>query len=109
MREIFFQPVTTFLTLKLVTRKALERLGITTVRDLLFYKPYSYKMLHLEPDLTKMRGFEEVIITIKVQEVEFSRTKRGPLKIYASTETAGKFLNLKQRNIYNKNILCCKK
>lgn len=104
MREIFFQPITTFLVLKPATRKALGRLGINTVRDLVFYKPYSYKILHLDPDLTKMKGFEEVIITVKVEEVEFPRTKRGPVKIYVSTDAAGKFFGFRRRNIHNKNI-----
>ncbi len=104
MREIFFQPVTTFLALKPQTHKALERIGISTVRDMLFYKPYSYKILYLKPDLSTMHGFEEVIITIKVQDVEFPRARGRPLKVYTTTDLNDKLSDFGKKNIHNKNI-----
>ena len=48
MYNIFFQNVTSIIPMKETAEKALKRLNIENIRDLLFCKPYSFKLARLD-------------------------------------------------------------
>lgn len=86
MYNILFQPVKSLIPVKEATAKALLRLGIESVRDLLFYKPYSYKSIAVQPNLTFSLREQEVILTVKILDVEQPRSRKGPLKFFVESQ-----------------------
>ena len=55
MYDIFFQPVKSIIPIKETAEKALKRLSIFNVRDLVFYKPYSYSISDTSSNLLALR------------------------------------------------------
>lgn len=94
MYDILFQPVNTLLSIKPVTEKALKRIGINNVRDLVFYKPYSYKLLNVNPNISTAKDGLETVITVKVDDLQVPRFRgKGPTKIFVSNETGNLVLS----------------
>mgnify|MGYP003350619130 FL=1 len=58
MYDIFFQPIKTLLPISEQAQKALGRLKIVNLRDLVFYKPIAYNLIRINPDLTKVKNGE---------------------------------------------------
>ncbi len=84
--EILFQPAATLLGLKPEVTKALARLGINSLRDLLFHKPNFFQASNLEPDLSKLHGDELIQATVTIKDVVVPQRK-GPIKVWAGNET----------------------
>lgn len=87
MYDVLFQPVASVLNIKPATEKALVRLGIHNLRDLLFYKPYSHKIFHVEPDLSNVRVGSEIVTNVTIHDIEMPKTRRSPIKIYAGNNS----------------------
>lgn len=87
MYDVLFQSVSSAINIKPTTEKALARLGIKNLRDLLFYKPYSHKIYQINPNLSYVKVGDEIIIDVTVGDIETPKTRRSPTKIYTSNET----------------------
>lgn len=87
MYDILFQPVNTLINLKPTALKALGRLGINNVRDLLFYRSYGYKFISVNPDLSIVPRGTEVVVSVVVGGIDWPSTSRQPMKIYTANET----------------------
>lgn len=87
MYDILFQSVSSALAIKQATDRALARLGIRTIRDLLFYRPYSYKIVDIDPDLSNVKSGSEIVCSVTVHDIEMPRTRRAPTKIYTANES----------------------
>ncbi len=92
MYDIFFQPVNNIIPIKENTKKALARLGIYLLRDLIFYKPISYNIINNSSDFTTFRDGMLVQIDIKIDEISKSSSRRSPTKIYVSNNTGSAIL-----------------
>lgn len=87
MYDIFFQPIKTLLPISEQAQKALGRLKIVNLRDLVFYKPIAYNLIRINPDLTKVKNGELIQTEVRIDEVLRPSSKRSPLKIKASNTT----------------------
>ena len=87
MYDIFFQQVKSLLHLSEPAQKALKRLKIANLRDLLFYKPIAYNFIKINPDLTKVKNGELIQTEVTIDDVLRPSSKRSPLKIKVSNTT----------------------
>lgn len=87
MYDIFFQPIKTLLRISEQAQKALGRLKIVNLRDLVFYKPIAYNLIRINPDLTKVKNGELIQTEVRIDDVLRPSSKRSPLKIKASNTT----------------------
>jgi ATP-dependent DNA helicase RecG len=87
MYSIFFQPVNTIIPMKETAEKALKRLGIYLLRDLIFYKPISYNIINVTSDFKKFQNGILVQVDINIDEIVKSTSRRSPTKIYTSNDT----------------------
>lgn len=87
MYNIFFQPVNEVISMKETAEKALKRLGIKLVRDLIFYKPTSYNIIKLASDLRKLKDSELIQAEVIINEIAQPRSKRGPIRMQVSNNT----------------------
>jgi ATP-dependent DNA helicase RecG len=87
MYDIFFQPIKTLLRISEQAQKALGRLKIVNLRDLVFYKPISYNLIRINPDLTKVKNGELIQTEVRIDDVLRPSSKRSPLKIKVSNPT----------------------
>jgi ATP-dependent DNA helicase RecG len=87
MYDIFFQPIKTLLRISEQAQKALGRLKIVNLRDLVFYKPIAYNLIRINPDLTKVKNGELIQTEVRIDDVLRSSSKRSPLKIKVSNPT----------------------
>jgi ATP-dependent DNA helicase RecG len=87
MYDIFFQPIKTLLPISEQAQKALGRLKIVNLRDLVFYKPIAYNLIRINPDLTKVKNGELIQTEVRIDDVLRPSSKRSPLKIKASNTT----------------------
>lgn len=85
--HILFQPIKNILAAKQESIKALERLGIITLRDLLFYKPNSYQVKTIEPNLSKLQDGQLIQTEVAIQDISLPSNRRMPIKIMASNDT----------------------
>lgn len=81
--NFFFQPVRSVVAIKDTTEKALLRLGIRNIRDLLFYRPYSYHIYQLFPKIKDIVNNSLVQLEVSVDEIDIGRG-RAPTKILVS-------------------------
>lgn len=105
MYDIFFQPVTQIVPMKETAEKALNRLGIYMLRDLVFYKPSSYHVIDVSSDFTKFRNGSLVQAEVTIDAISKSTSRRSPTKIYTSNNTgtlALIFFNKIPAFIYNR-------
>ncbi|MBN8523262.1 MAG: ATP-dependent DNA helicase RecG [Rickettsiales bacterium] len=87
MYDIFFQPIKTLLRISEQAQKALGRLKIVNLRDLVFYKPIAYNLIRINPDLTKVKNGELIQTEVRIDDVLRSSSKRSSLKIKVSNPT----------------------
>ena len=87
MYNIFFQPVNTIIPMKEIAEKALKRLGIYLLRDLIFYKPSSYHISDVSSNMKNFRDGMLAQVDINIDEIARSTSRRSPIKIYTSNDT----------------------
>lgn len=85
--DILFLQVSDLLKIKPETVKALNRIGVTNVRDLLFYKPYSFIEKILSPNLSDLKDGMLIQTEITVQAIQGSQARKGPIKISVANDT----------------------
>ena len=73
--------------MKETAEKALKRLGIHNLRDLLFYKPYSYNISDNSSDLRNLQTGTLVQAEVNIDAIDLPKLRRLPTKIYTSNET----------------------
>ena len=61
--------------------KALSRLRISSIRDLLFHKPWYYRHKFVNPKITEVEDGEHVIMELEVKSIELRKIKNKPQKI----------------------------
>lgn len=88
MIDELFLHLDSFLNMKPSTKKAMERLGIQTIADLLLHKPHSYLDVKLSANLSKLNIGDHIIAEVVISEI-IQRQRRSPMKIYASNDTGG--------------------
>ena len=84
---ILFQPVKNILVAKKESIQALERLGIITLRDLLFHKPNSYQVKILEPNFSKLQDGQLIQAEVTIQDISLPANRRMPIKIMVNNHT----------------------
>ena len=89
MYNIFFQQVKSLIYIKETAEKALKRLGIFNIRDLVFYKPYNYIISDVSSNLQKIKPNSIIQAEVIIKEIEISRTRKSPTKIYVTNDTGG--------------------
>lgn len=87
MYNVFFQPVKTLIPMKEMAAKALNRLGIRNLRDLVFYKPTSYNISDISSDFTKIRDGILIQAEVTIEAIDRPLSRRSPIKIYTSNDT----------------------
>ena len=87
MYNIFFQPVNTIIPMKELAEKALHRLGINVLRDLIFYKPVSYHISDTSSDFSKFHDGMLVQVDVTIDAIAIPKSRRAPTKIYTSNNT----------------------
>lgn len=87
MVNILFHSVENIIAVKKETLSALHRLGIKSVRDLLFYRPGSYKIKNILPDLSKLKDGEVIQTEVIIEDVLMPASRRQPVKIMVKNET----------------------
>ncbi len=87
MYDIFFQQVKSLLHLSEPAQKALARLKIVNLRDLVFYKPVAYNLIKISPDLAKVKNGDLIQAEVIIDDVLRPSSKRSPLKIKVSNAT----------------------
>ena len=89
MYDILFQPIKSIISIKETSEKALKRLGIFNVRDLVFYKPYSYNISDTSPNLSSLHDNALIQAEVSIIDILQSRSNRTPTKIYVANDTGG--------------------
>ncbi|MDR0329497.1 MAG: ATP-dependent DNA helicase RecG, partial [Rickettsia sp.] len=78
----------------------LKRLGIINLRDLLFYRPTSYQVKIISPNLSSLKNGQLIQTEITIEEVLVPKNKKQPLKILVSNETGSILLIFFNRPSY---------
>jgi ATP-dependent DNA helicase RecG len=84
--NILFGRVEELLSLNSNSTKALHRLGIHNIRDLLFYLPGSHQIKNLSPDLSNLKTGEIIQSEVIIQDITLGKGK-SPTKILAGNST----------------------
>jgi len=84
--SLLFSTIESKLKIKPETKKALNRLGIYDVRDLLFHIPSAYSHLKIFPSPGEIKLGERVVLKGEIQDIESSKRARSPTKIYLDTK-----------------------
>jgi ATP-dependent DNA helicase RecG len=92
MYDILFQTIKSILPLKETSEKALARLGINNLRDLLFYKPSSYFVNDLSPNLSNLKDGQLIQADVVIENIIQPTSRRGPVKICVANETGSLLL-----------------
>ena len=87
MFDFFFKHISTILKVKDETIKALSRLGIFSIRDLLFYKPISYFIKNIAPDLSTLEDGMLIQVEVTIDQLQLSSSARSPTRIQVSNST----------------------
>lgn len=87
MINIFFSPVENSITIKKETIWALSRLGIKTIRDLVFYKPASYQIKDINPNLSELQDGQLIQTKVTIEKILPRANSRVPLKVIAGNDT----------------------
>jgi ATP-dependent DNA helicase RecG len=85
--KFLFSPVKSHINLKDSVIDGLRRLGIVTIRDLLFHRPNSYQVRTIAPDLSSLQNGQLIQTSIEITEIMLSPNRKKPLKILASNST----------------------
>jgi len=87
MYDVLFQNVQKLIPMKESAAKALKRLQIITVRDLIFYKPTSYNIIDHSSDFTKIKYGMLIQASVTIDDMVINSSRRLPTKIYTSNNT----------------------
>ena len=87
MYNIFFQTVKSIIPMKETAEKALARLGIRDLRELLFYKPYSFNIIDNSSNLKNLQTGALIQVEVTIDTIDLPKLKRLPTKIYTSNST----------------------
>ena len=87
MDKIFFLPVDAILKLKETAQKALHRLGLFNIRDLVFYRPYSYNLFDTNPNFSTLPDNTLIKSEVTILDVMLSRSSGYPDKLLVGNET----------------------
>jgi ATP-dependent DNA helicase RecG len=85
--DIFFREVTIIPRVSEEIAHCLERLDIKNIRDLVFYKPHSYQVKDLSPNLSKLQDGQFIQTEIIIRDMVISTSKRMPTKILGSNDS----------------------
>ncbi len=91
LEKFLFSPIKAFINIREDTAAALKRLGISNIRDLLFYSPVSYQTKTLSPNLTEVKEGDLIQVEVIIESVNLPNKSHQPLRITASNDT-GSFL-----------------
>lgn len=87
MLKLLYSSAAGLLKLKNSTGQILARIGILTLRDLIFYYPTSYQAKLVEPNIKTLQEHQLVEISVTIRSIFASGNRTGPLKILARCET----------------------
>ena len=81
IENFFTQKIDQVINIKSNSQKNLERIGLSTSKQLLFHKPYHYKIIKIEPLLSNIKIDTELIKTLKIVNINNLKKNRLPIKI----------------------------
>lgn len=87
MSDVLFHSIEHLFKLKPESFKAIARLRIYNLRDLLFYRPLSYQIKDINPNLSKLQHGQLIQTEVVINEVTLSTKRHRPTKILASNDT----------------------
>lgn len=85
--DFLFRSVSSVLNLKTHTTKALERLGIYVIRDLLLHRPSNYLTKIIHPNLSTLHQGLHIIAEVTIRDIVMPGKRGGPIKVYADNTT----------------------
>lgn len=88
--DILFKDIEQLLPIKSPAVKALNRLGLFVVRDLIFYYPYSYNIIDVSSDLTNLSENKLVQAVVTIGKID--KPRRGPIRIQTYNDTGALML-----------------
>ena len=92
LEKFLFSPIKAFINIREDTTAALKRLGISNIRDLLFYSPVSYQTKTLSPNLTEVKEGDLIQVEVIIESVNLPNKSHQPLRITASNDTGSLLL-----------------
>ncbi len=92
INQFFFSPINSYININDNTINALKRLAIITLRDLLFYRPVSYQIKLIAPNLSRLRAGWLIQSEVIIKEIQMPTSKVQPLKILVSNESGSAVL-----------------
>ena len=87
LSDILFLKVNNLLNIKPEITKALKRIGIEKIRDLIFYSPYSFQEKILSPDLSLLKDGMLIQAEVTIRAIQGSPSIKGPVKIAVVNDT----------------------
>ena len=88
--EILFKDIEQLLPIKPPAIKALNRLGLFVVRDLIFYYPYSYNIIDVSSDLANLSDNKLVQAIVTIGKID--KPRKGPIRIRTYNDTGALML-----------------
>jgi ATP-dependent DNA helicase RecG len=85
MQEIFFNEVRDIINIQKTTSDHLKRIGIVTLRDLLFYLPNSYQFKLINPDAGQVYDGKIVQLDVIIQDININNRYKSVSKILVSS------------------------
>ncbi|WP_341756769.1 MULTISPECIES: ATP-dependent DNA helicase RecG [unclassified Candidatus Tisiphia] len=85
--KFLFLPIKSHINVSDNIINGLKRLGIVNLRDLLFYRPTSYQVKTISPNLSLLKNGQLIQTEITIEEVLVPKSRRQPLKILGYNET----------------------
>ncbi|WP_341793976.1 MULTISPECIES: ATP-dependent DNA helicase RecG [unclassified Rickettsia] len=87
IEKFLFASVGSLLNINEDVIKAFKRLGIITVRDLLFYRPISWQVKIISPNLYEVKEGQLIQTKVTIEKIFLPIKKHQPLKITAANDT----------------------
>ncbi|MCC8369204.1 MAG: ATP-dependent DNA helicase RecG [Rickettsia endosymbiont of Oxypoda opaca] len=87
IEKFLFVSVGSLLNLSENISQGLKRLGIITVRDLLFYRPISWQVKIISPNLYEVKEGQLIQTKVTIEKIFLPIKKHQPLKITAANDT----------------------
>ncbi|WP_341752817.1 MULTISPECIES: ATP-dependent DNA helicase RecG [unclassified Candidatus Tisiphia] len=85
--KFFFLPIKSHINVSDNIIDGLKRLGIINLRDLLFYRPTSYQVKTISPNLSLLKNGQLIQAEVTIEEILVPKSRKQPLKILVSNET----------------------
>ncbi|HJD62191.1 MAG TPA: ATP-dependent DNA helicase RecG [Rickettsia endosymbiont of Degeeriella rufa] len=92
LEKFLFSPIKAFINIREDTIAALKKLGISNIRDLLFYSPVSYQTKTLSPNLTEVKEGDLIQVEVIIESVNLPNKSHQPIRITASNDTGSLLL-----------------